>query len=618
MNTPEVQLNETDLTFSAGDIAVGRSGVMAALPGGPFGRPDILITSWPQFQKVYGGLSAAYPAVLLCKRALERGSALRVSRMAHYTDLTDSTSVDGVKATLQTTERFLLDGPLVAGQTVTYTLMGNVITVNFANSSLETLKTLASRIKTEFNWAVQDAVATSATALYVVPLPGFGDINGVVTTGGSGVPPVVTTTNVLKAMTSAGDELFGLEAKYPGVECNNLKVSIKAPSNGSIYCFNLVIEMLGTAEVEEYKNIMIPAQWNAVDPPNTYLDEVANKSKWVNPVYSAIGALAYYPIVPMYISFTTGGGTNGSAALATDYMGDSAGKTGFYAFDGVDDIMQVAILDDISAMVGVHEAGAAYAAARGDLQYFAHLKGTTENQLVNARNALNINSAYTMFFGGGIRLIDPADGKDKVISELGDVLGIAAYSEQEVGPWFSFSGPNRGVIHNCLGSGNLFGAAGNRAGLNYLANNQINVVVDRNKKTQLHGSFTGQRDESQMSLANIRRFHIYLKKAMGPVMELFIEEPCDIITWKKIYLKVKPFLDNLVSQRAMFEWRWEGDQFANTLDDLKINNPDDVALGKYKARLFVKDIASLQEFAIDVTLTPSSVSFEDALSITNQ
>jgi hypothetical protein len=115
-----------------------------------------------------------------------------------------------------------------------------------------------------------------------------------------------------------------------------------------------------------------------------------------------------------------------------------------------------------------------------------------------------------------------------------------------------------------------------------------------------------------------------MKKALGPYVKTFIEEPNDIPTWKLLYMGVKPTLNKWANQRAMIGeegkgWRWQGDQFAKSLADadLTVNNSQDVTLGKYKAKLFVKAVTAMQEIEIDVVLTPSGVSFEDALDIVN-
>jgi len=613
MNSPKVQFQETDLTITPAQVVAGVSNVMLKTKGGPLGTAGVntLITTWEQFQRVFGGFIAGSTdlGILKAKRALETGSALRVSRIVHYNTIGDASSFDAEFSITATSNIFTIAAALVAGQTITYT-NGTAVSQLFDTDSTTTLRKLAAKIIAGFG-DISTVHVVSGTKFIVVPAGAdiAGDTAGV--TGGT--PPAVTRTTAADFKDSAGNTLFTVSPKYPGAWYNNLRVAVTAGSNGQPGYWDLSITFLGENFAPEiYRNLFITGSPTA--GASTYLDTVIKKSKWLNVTYGDLSAIVANPITPVPFTLKMKTGSDGGAVTAADYIGDSAAKTGFYAFDGIDDAMQIAVLDD-EILSGVHEAGAAYATNRKDLQYFAHIgeDGDAEADLIAEKDALGIDSSYVMFFGGMHSVVDPSDSVEKVISEIGDVIGLAAYSEKTFGPWLAFSGYNRGLIQNTLGAANQFGAAGNSANLDLLANHQINVVINRSNRTMLWGSFTGQLANSQLSLTNIRRFHIYLKKSLGPVLEQFLEEPCDIITFKKIYLSGKSFMDPLIAARAIFSYRWEGDQFASTPADFKVNDPDDVAIGKYLVRLFVKDIASMQEFSIDIVLTPSSVSFEDAL-----
>jgi len=97
---------------------------------------------------------------------------------------------------------------------------------------------------------------------------------------------------------------------------------------------------------------------------------------------------------------------------------------------------------------------------------------------------------------------------------------------------------------------------------------------------------------------------IYIKKSLQPVLESYLEEPNDPITFQKIYQHVKPFLDNLESpaSRAIYKYEYNGDQTAQTIDDLQLNNKVDVQNGKYKINLKIWPIPSLQEVEFNLML----------------
>jgi phage tail sheath protein FI len=103
---------------------------------------------------------------------------------------------------------------------------------------------------------------------------------------------------------------------------------------------------------------------------------------------------------------------------------------------------------------------------------------------------------------------------------------------------------------------------------------------------------------------------MFLQKSLKPTLELFLEEPNDIPTWKRIYYTVKPFLDSMVNKRALYSYSWDGDQDAKNMQSLVINNSSDVTDGKYKVRFGIQAIPSIQEISVDIVMTEAGVSFE--------
>lgn len=607
MNSPTVKFNEIDNTLTGGFPAGGISGVSLITKRGPLSNTNLLITTWEQFKRIYGGFrdNTNDPAILLAKRALEGGSALRVNRLVHYDDITDPSSAEAEYSQMQESNVFVLDTAVVAGGTLVYT-SGSAISAPFDTDGITTMRQLAAAIEAGLS-TVRKAIAIDETHLIIVP-SGAAITGDTLAITGTGADTATRTTRSAFGDSIIDNTLFSFTPKYPGEDYDNLEIAIEAASNGQSEYFDLRIRHITEPDLDEfYPNLRIVGAPS--DTESDYLDAVVQKSKLVDVVYNDLSAIPATPIVPEIMTLGFHDGDDGISGLVdADIIGDSSAKNGFYAFDGADDITQVAVLNqEVSS--AVHIAGASYADARKDLQYFGFLFGDTEADVLDAKPS--INTSYAMLFAGTIKVLDPQSSTEIEISSLGDILGIAAYSEKNFGLWYSFAGLNRGVIRNSLGAVNKWGAAGNSANLDQLANHQINVVINKNKTTVLWGSFTGQLHTSQLSLANIRRFHIGLKKTLGPAMERFIEEPCDILMFKQAYLVGKRIMDPLIPARAIFDYRWEGDQFADNPSQFKVNDPNDVSQGKYKVILYVKDIASLQEFTVDITLTPAGINFDD-------
>lgn len=93
-----VEVNILDLSTIA---TAGRKGIAAVAGITERGTPRTprLIKSWIEFVRYYGGYVADSQFPHLCKRALDSGATLLVSRIAHYSDIADVTTLAGQAAT---------------------------------------------------------------------------------------------------------------------------------------------------------------------------------------------------------------------------------------------------------------------------------------------------------------------------------------------------------------------------------------------------------------------------------------------------------------------------------------------------------------------------------------
>lgn len=612
---PNTQFNEIDLSQGVQDAPQSANGVLVQTLWGPINDVGTLITSQEQFIKKYGGIVVGKQGAAQAMRALQRGSALRIMRALHYANINDRTTFDAAFPVLSTTYKILLAGALGAGHSIVVTKGGSVITQVFTTDAATTLALLKVQLLAQ-SW-ISAVNIVDNTHIWIA---GSTATAIVTSTTGAGAPAVTSQPGYVHVVDTLGNSLFDLTEKNVGLWGNYFSIAITPGTNGRSDSFNILITHSQDSTLNEvYENIRIIGKPTVQN--SNYLNRIVqNSNSNFNVTYYDLSGLAAAQVMPdttQVIGYQ--GGTDGTAPIAADYIGSVAGKTGLYAFDGAGDISAVAILDDVSAMVGVHEAGASYAATRKDLKYFFHLgaQGNSEAAVAALRNALNIDTSYARAFAGGITWVNTKTGNTEWMSELGDVLGIAAYSEEHFGPYKSFAGKSRGVLFNCIGSGNSWGSRGNLANLNILAQAQVNAVIDRDNKTYLASNLTAQVDLTQLSFGNVRDLVIFIKKSLFPMVERYQEEGCEPTTWKKLYLDVKPFLDDLETKKALFDYTWAGDQFAKTINqgDLKVNTTADVQLGKYKARLFIKSVVAMQEIAIDLVLTSSTVSFEDVINL---
>lgn len=227
------------------------------------------------------------------------------------------------------------------------------------------------------------------------------------------------------------------------------------------------------------------------------------------------------------------------------------------------------------------------------------------------------------YFGGGIKYYNE-NGSLQKCDVLGSVAGLDATCASTYGPWYSFSGMNRGVIASALGPvmKNLGGPADIDT-LNEFAQWYMNLFVIKNTRTQgqrtmLWNGFTSNPVDDSEKFISIVRLNLYLKKNLRPILESYIEEPNTFETWKRIYYEAKDLLDDLQNRKAITTYTWLGDQDAQSYEDLQVNNEADVRQGKYKAQLKYKEIVPMQDIEMDVIIDVSVNKSTGEISISAQ
>lgn len=157
------------------------------------------------------------------------------------------------------------------------------------------------------------------------------------------------------------------------------------------------------------------------------------------------------------------------------------------------------------------------------------------------------NSKYIAYFGGGLKYYNQ-NGNLQDSDVVGTIAGLGDASATKYGPWKSFAGMNRGVIYDAVGPVcPNYGSPSRYNELNQLAQSYINEVVikdtpDAGKQTMLWHCFSSQVKQDSERFLSIVRLNLYLKKFLRPVLNKYIEEPNIWSTWKRIWLEVKPTL----------------------------------------------------------------------------
>ena len=507
-----------------------------------------------------------------------------------------------------------ITGAFGTGHGATITINSEALDpVAYTGSHANTINLIVNELKLEPT--VQDVIIikmyTSGdprTLIQVIPTA-ISFTQFVMATTGTGAPTL--TQQVSSSVVDSLDihtQLFKFVPKNPGEDSNNLIVTITPGVNGQVGYFNVNVRHKTDGSVNEnYPNLLIGG--DLMSNP-VYLDKIKAESNYIVPSYTT-GLNPDHTPLPINTVMNYALGSDGTEPDETDYIGDSNSNTGFHAFDDYDDSMEITSFDANDFYSTVAIAGTAYASNRKDLINYINLDGIQKSTLITQREPFGDNK-FQYIVGGGLKLLDPSSNAQYNANVLADVFSSIARTDRDFGPWYSFAGPNRGIVNGALGVVTNFGAPAKSLDLDELANRQINMMVNKAGSVKLWGSFSGQFSNDQEKFINIERLIIYLQKSLRPTLDSFLEEPNDIPTWRRIYYTVKPFLDNLATKRAFYYYDWQGDQYVNSINDIQINNAADVSQGIYKVNLLIKPIAPIQQINVNIILAPTGVSFEIA------
>jgi len=236
----------------------------------------------------------------------------------------------------------------VSGGTTTVTFAAAVAgtgdAVNAASVTGTELKTL---VEADFVTGVTITVNGGGTLTLATVSTGSGATLQV--TGGAINTAVAWDTNAHVGVDAGATNTIQVDAKTPGAWANLVKIIIAAASSTVSSEFNLQVEVNGTIE-ETWKNItMDDTQLNFCE---TVLNNADTGSNYITVTDLDAGGT---PLTDRPANGTHGymaGGNSGLGAIAdTDFVGDSAGKTGLYGLDVVSSLRLVAIPEKASATV---------------------------------------------------------------------------------------------------------------------------------------------------------------------------------------------------------------------------------------------------------------------------
>ena len=513
---PRAIVKETDLSHYVDTLLKGVSCVLGVTEKGPVGVPQ-LISSELQYERVFGGeiISSDFP--LLAKRALSYGAVLWISRVAHYEDITDITTLTAKKSEVKIDDRGETSEPTLKIKAKSIGKWGDNITVKIYDSRVNE------------------------------------------------------------------NELFNIQILLDGEEVEEL--------------VDLSMDELNDSYIEKTSSI--------------YVD--------LEDLYSSNEEFNNRPLSGTYVLT---GGDDGDDVNDADYIGSATNATGFYAFDDITDAVQLAAPGVSSP--AVITAGLAYCENRTDLLFITETPfDLSPQEAVEFRMGKGVYSHapfasnYGAMYYPKVLVYDTVKQISRLVSPVGDVLGIMAANDYNANESYVPAGMRRGRLLNALGVDINIGGRGRLGDANYLCDNQINpVCVFDDTGTVVWGAQTLQRQASLLREVNVRRMMIIIKKTVAAYARAFIHQPNDPRTWHEFYQGLEPRFEEWKSQRWFYDYRIFCDQNANTIDEAKLNMKESIQRGEFRCQIFVKPVVGIKWVVVDAVITRLDVEFNESLSET--
>lgn len=404
-----------------------------------------------------------------------------------------------------------------------------------------------------------------------------------------------------------------VSASSVGAWGNALKVKVIDSATDDTALFTLEVYINDTL-VETLTDLSMD------DTSDNYVESVKSNYVTLEDKESATAAPANMPAKSTGAATALSGGNDGLDDLSdADYTGVEAASTGFYAFNDIDDALQLATPCVTSPVVIA--AGLAYCEGRKDIMYVCETPANCDPQdAVDFRKGTGdyshsmFNSSYGAMYYPKLRVYDSEFAKERSVSVVGDVLGVYAVNDWAANEARVPAGTRRGRIQNALGVDVNLGKASLLANANLACENQINPIVNLpDYGLVVWGAQTLQRSSSLLREVNVRRMTLVIKKAITKFAWNYIHEPNDPASWRQFYLAIDPKFREWKSQRFFYDYKIMCDQNAKSLDDAKLNIPESVQRGEFRVKMFYKPVVGIKWILLDFAITRLDATYDESI-----
>jgi len=608
--SPGVFTKETDFSHYVKHLSTSSAGFIGVAQKGPINKVG-LVTSWEQFVRKYGTYIADGYLAYAARAFFDNGgNVLYVNRVAHYTDITEKSTLTAEKATRTLKDRSAVKASKTTGaagtDAITWTAVqlgagGNSITVAIAiagNNTPLSVDVAGTAITVHAATDGSGAcVSTADEVIAAVNADAEASALVVAATSDTGVVSAVAETALLGG--ADAKNTLKVEAVNEGAWGDRLSVVV---SDGTLHPtteFNLTVK-LGGQVVEIFRDLsMDEAAANFVEL------KVNDKSEYVT-VSDEDSATPAPGDRPALGESALAAGDDGVAGLTDmDYIGDPANHTGLYAFDEIDALNMVAFPGVTTAPV--FHAGIAYCEGRQDCMLVAECPVALEPlEAVDFRKGQGgythaaFNSSYAALYYPWLEILDPVTSQKKLVPPSGAVCGCYARSDEKTYVWYAPAGIDRGRVFNVIG----LGYKTSRGERDVLYPEGVNVIASfPDSGINIWGQKTLQSQPSATDRVNVRRLMMYMEEAIAESSRFIVFEPNNPRSWRALIRLISPFLQLIKENEGLYDYAVQCDEETNT--------PAHRDRNEMVCRVFVKPVKTAEFVELNFVLVSTGGSFTE-------
>ena len=228
---------------------------------------------------------------------------------------------------------------------------------------------------------------------------------------------------------------------------------------------------------------------------------------------------------------------------------------------------------------------------------------TITDNLVSYYSAIT-SSSYAVFDSSYKYTYDRFGDTFRYIPMNGDIAGTCARNDINNFPWFSPAGTLRGAILNAV----KLAYNPTKGQRDVLYSNRINpIVFSPGSGIVLFGDKTGLARASAFDRINVRRWFIYLERAISAAARDQMFEFNDEITRTNFVSIVEPFLRDVQAKRGITDFVVKCDETNNTAAVIDNN--------EFVADIYIKPNRSINFIGLTFVATRTGVSFDEVLGV---